>query len=546
MDNSNNYSFNYETIYWMYTQFGGGNKWGTLLHNGVLFPPEYIPHKIPIIYNNTEIVLPPLAEEFATIYSKFIDTEYINNKNFKKNFWYDWKKLLKGTPIENLENCDFKKIYEHVITEKIKKKEIPKEIKEEERKLRHEQEKKYSIAVVDGKEQPVGNFKIEPPGIFIGRGCHPKLGKIKRRIYPEDITINISKNVSIPEPLPGHKWRKIIHDKQVEWLVSWKDTITDKTKYVWLGAHSELKGKNDLEKFDRSRRLKKKIKHIREENTKNMQSTDIKTKQIATALYFIDNFALRVGNEKSEDQADTVGVTSLRVEHIKLCDNNIVDLDFLGKDSVRYKNKVNVVDIVYNNLQQFVVNKTKYDLLFDLVTPVDLNKYLQSFMSDLTSKVFRTFNASYLFYKELKKINNKMEKYEGDDKINILLDLFNKANAKVAILCNHQKNISKSFNTQIDKINSELKKIKNKLKNEKLKPTNKHKLKNKYKKLKEKKNMRIELKNISLGTSKTNYIDSRITISFMKKHKIPIDKLFNKSLQQKFSWSMDIDENWKY
>ena len=29
-----------------------------------------------------------------------------------------------------------------------------------------------------------------------------------------------------------------------------------------------------------------------------MSSDNIKDKQIATALYFIDNFALRVGNEK--------------------------------------------------------------------------------------------------------------------------------------------------------------------------------------------------------------------------------------------------------
>ena len=37
----------------------------------------------------------------------------------------------------------------------------------------------------------VGNFRVEPPGLFRGRGEHPKMGMLKRRIYPRDITINI-------------------------------------------------------------------------------------------------------------------------------------------------------------------------------------------------------------------------------------------------------------------------------------------------------------------------------------------------------------------
>ena len=50
--------------------------------------------------------------------------------------------------------------------------------------------------------------------------------------------------------------------------------------------------------------------------------------------------ALRAGNEKDEDTADTVGCCSLRVEHLKLHDNlndkdNVVEFDFLGKDSIR-------------------------------------------------------------------------------------------------------------------------------------------------------------------------------------------------------------------
>lgn len=58
--------------------------------------------------------------------------------------------------------------------------------------------------------------------------------------------------------------------------------------------------------------------------------------------------ALRAGNEKEEGEtADTVGCCSLRVEHIKLHSKldgqeHVVEFDFLGKDSIRYYNKVSV------------------------------------------------------------------------------------------------------------------------------------------------------------------------------------------------------------
>ena len=66
----------------------------------------------------------------------------------------------------------------------------------------------------------------------------------------------------------------------------------------------------------------------------------MRIRQRAVALYFIDKLALRAGNEKDEDQADTVGCCSLRVEHIDLTEQRgdqefVVEFDFLGKDSIR-------------------------------------------------------------------------------------------------------------------------------------------------------------------------------------------------------------------
>lgn len=51
----------------------------------------------------------------------------------------------------------------------------------------------YGYAVIDGHRQKIGNFRIEPPGLFRGRGGHPKMGRLKKRVRPEDVIINCSK-----------------------------------------------------------------------------------------------------------------------------------------------------------------------------------------------------------------------------------------------------------------------------------------------------------------------------------------------------------------
>ena len=559
--------------YLLYNQFGGKNnnepKWTTFSHSGVLFPEPYVSHSVPLIYDGKKIVLKPNSEEYATIYSKFTETEYTKNKLFNKNFFNDWLKILKKDghiEIKELEKCDFSLILKHLLEYKEAKKNLSKEEKEKEKEKKDKLESKFKIAIVDGKEQAIGNFRIEPPGIFLGRGCHPKAGKIKKRVYPEDITLNMDTKSPIPE-LPkffsGYKWGKIIHDNTLEWLASWKDDILGKTKYVWLGAKSDFKAKSDEHKFNLARKLAKNILEIRRTNWNNITANNVteKTKQLASALYLIDNLALRVGNEKGDDEADTVGVCSLRVEHINFLSDNKIKLDFLGKDSVRYENTVKIDHDVYNVLIKFTKDKKKSDELFDLINPQMLNQYLGSMMEGLTAKVFRTYNASKLFQTELNNINKQIDKTNHDDtnKINLILDMYNKANIKVAILCNHQKNISKSFNEQIDKMNEKInelikkkkefykeKELINKDDKEKIKKQNEkiNKIKNKITEAENKKDLKMELKNLSLTTSKTNYIDPRITISFFKKHKLPLEKIFSQTLIDKFFWAMDIPENW--
>jgi DNA topoisomerase-1 len=81
----------------------------------------------------------------------------------------------------------------------------------------------------------------------------------------------------------------------------------------------------------------------------------------------IDKLALRVGNEKGDDEADTVGCCSLRVEHIKFPSENVITLEFLAKDSMPYSNTVEVDPIAYKNLYKFAKEKKPDDDLFDRI-----------------------------------------------------------------------------------------------------------------------------------------------------------------------------------
>lgn len=58
-------------------------------------------------------------------------------------------------------------------------KEEKKQIKEDKQVVDDE----YGWAFLDGRKEKVGNFRIEPPGLFRGRGEHPKTGCLKVFLY---------------------------------------------------------------------------------------------------------------------------------------------------------------------------------------------------------------------------------------------------------------------------------------------------------------------------------------------------------------------------
>ena len=119
-------------------------------------------------------------------------SDYLLKAKFNENFWRAFRSVLgKNHAIQSLAKCDFGPINEHLSALREAKKAATKEEKEAAKKAREEEEAKFKFAQVDDRREQVGNFRVEPPGLFRGRGDHPKMGMLKRRIYPRDITINI-------------------------------------------------------------------------------------------------------------------------------------------------------------------------------------------------------------------------------------------------------------------------------------------------------------------------------------------------------------------
>ena len=177
---------------------------------------------------------------------------------------------------------------------------------------------------------------VEPPSIFMGRGSHPMRGRWKPRIFPDDVVLNLSEDAPVPPPPVQGNWKSIAHDHESIWLAYWVDKLSQVRKYVWPSDVSDLRQERDKMKYENAKKLRRKLGDVRLFVEKSLSSPDIKTRKLATVCYLIDNLSMRVGDEKDEDEADTVGASTLRVEHVKFLPKG-VEFDFLGKDSVRWE-----------------------------------------------------------------------------------------------------------------------------------------------------------------------------------------------------------------
>jgi DNA topoisomerase-1 len=258
-----------EFKWWEAVQGDGTQKWTTLRHEGVMFPPEYeaLPKDVKLYYDGQPVKLSIEAEEAATFFGSMLhSTQNVENPVFQRNFFKDFQKVIADTggaknkageplKIKEFGKLDFTKIFAHYQAQSAARKALSSAEKKALKAEKDKVEEKYAYCLLDGRKEKVGNFRVEPPGLFRGRGEHPKTGLIKARVRPEQITINIGKNEPIPQPPAGHKWGKVQHDNEVTWLAMWQENINNNFKYVMLAPNSSLKGMSDIKKFERAREL---------------------------------------------------------------------------------------------------------------------------------------------------------------------------------------------------------------------------------------------------------------------------------------------------
>ena len=548
------------------------NKWSELEHNGVAFPPEYVQRGINIKILGEIFFLNREQEEMIYAWAKKKDTHYVKDPVFQTNFLSDFKKLLpdRFSSIQKIDEIDMSEAF-NLVDKELKIKEGEKirikSLSREERKRisqgkKIEKEKLKSIygkAKIDGIEVDVANWLVEPPGIFMGRGLHPLRGKWKPRVTAQDVILNLGEDASVPEG----PWKAIVHDHYSMWLASWIETLTGKRKYVWLHDSSYLRQDNDKAKYDTAKKLENYIVAIEKEIINQMlYAKDTTKRKVATVCYLINKLAMRVGDEKDTDEADTIGASTLRVEHLKFPNINgklQIEFNFLGKDSVPWQKTLEIsthdTKALYENLLFFMKGKGSRDEIFEDITSSKVNNFLRSMdrtnLPNLTAKVFRTHIATAIVKRHLTTPILKVNKNENEFKKVYVAKI---ANLQAAITCNHKKGIDprnpaskkswEKFEQSIANKKEKIKQLKSELKQKEWK-TELQKMKKvqRLEKLEFQIRLQQETRDYNLGTSLRNYIDPRVFKSWCEFVNLDWTRIYTSTLQRKFKWIEQYSKN---
>jgi DNA topoisomerase I len=414
----------------------------TLHHNGVLIPAPYEGKGLTVKVKGNEVKLTTEQEEMAVAWAKKAGTPYVEDKVFAKNFHKDFSKKL-GIQVKP-GDVDFSAIISLVEEEREYKKNLPREEKKrlaaQRKEVREANKERYGYAYVDGERMELANYVAEPSSIFMGRGKHPMRGSWKEGPSKEDIILNLSDDA----PRPEGNWKEIVWEPEAIWIARWQDKLSGKMKYVWFSDSCSFKQQKEIEKFDKAKEFRQKLPQVKRHIQKNLESEDLKRRKTATVCYLIDKLKIRVGDEKDPDEADTVGASTLRKEHIKINGDGTVSFNFLGKDSVPHIFTTKLPDKIIKNLEEFSSNTNS--ALFEGVGSSQVSEFLDEVMTGLSAKVFRTLYASDA-------VQTKLDKtpVEAEDPVYVKKYAAKMANLEAAKVCNHKRTIPKRWKASLEK-----------------------------------------------------------------------------------------------
>jgi len=537
-----------------------GRKWETMIHNGPIFPPEYkpLPNRVGILYKGRPMKLSTTdfdndfhisSEEAAVLYAKRTLQDKNQDKKrqeknvgtkdlgFRENFWEDWKEILgNNSKIKNFNDVDFSQIVSYLERKTLEKQNKTRDEKTEMKERKRETKELYGYAIIDGIKTPIVS-NIQPPSLFAGHGKSPNRGRIKGRILPSDIILNISEDSQPPYCEFYGKpciWGGIVHNHNVEWIGKYRNPVTGNFVFMRPSRNSKFTCISDMNKFEKARYLGKHINILREKYKNDFYSEDGLIQQLAVAVYMLDKLSIRPGTEKGE--SDVVGLTTLQCSHINFLRGTKITLNFTGKSSIKFERTVKIDKIPYD-IMKWICNQGS-SMLFPNVNSTTLNSYLASIFpgEGITAKVFRTWKASSILQENL--FENIPDPYSSP---NLKKIIYNDVNIIVAHELNHRRMESNMIAT--DQINKKIRELKTQLIN----TTAPSKIKTLEERIStQEQKLNMAKLNIATTTSKTNYMDPRITVAWAKTGQVPIEKLFTKAQLSKFIWAMDTDKDWRF
>lgn len=423
-----------------------------LVHNGVVVPEPPPARRLVIVVRGEPVALSPKQEEMALAWARKQGTPYVEDPVFVQNFAADFSHALGlAVPLTDLAEVDFGPAIQVVQAERWARElltaEERKALAAERKAQREAVREQYGHALVNGERVELANYLVEPSGIFMGRGEHPLRGRWKEGARHSDVTLNLSPDA----PRPAGDWGEIVWQPESLWVARWPDKLSGKLKYVWLSDTAGIKQKREALKFDRAHALHAELEPVRAQIERDLADPEPRRRMIATACYLIDALCLRVGDEKDPDEADTVGATTLRPEHIRLHGNGVAEFKFLGKDSVLWHKKLDLsaAPAVRQSLEELIRNARPSNSngdrghptrdkpqLFPDISSRNVNAYLAAAtgVAGLTAKVFRTHHATMAVRQSLQQSG-----VQAGDPEHRKWEAASEANLEAAVLCNHTK-----------------------------------------------------------------------------------------------------------
>lgn len=494
---------------------GGGRpdgtmRWSTLTHHGIRVAPE-VPAgsssssglKIKTKGGRGEsISLGAEASEYLVDAMRkgwFYKGMLLGSREAAVNFWADWSALLPKSAQKHLKSLD--DLVASDVSSVMDAAYAKKEKKEK------SDEEKYGVAWVDGNAQPIRPIGVDKPGVFVGVTRYKALtGRLRPRITSRDVTLNIGKGVKAPKG----PWKEVIHNPHVDWIASWRDPLTGLLKYARFAPKSSMERESAQARFNLAREASLAIPRIARRSVALMTrpgEENRRSRHVGACLWLIGVMGMRIGAGVVA-QSMAFGASTLLARHVSLVRGGKgIRFQFPGKDGVPYVRTVKEPPSLVEVLADASVRrgagrgrKRADDALFDALPSKKLQGEWNTIFPGMrvTSKVLRTSHASSIYDAEVRSLVSKG--------VN-LRDAMYIGNVKVALFCNHRKVRSVDEQTTMEMAEmAEMDLAKAEALLAALKPD-----------VVKIRDQIVKPYGLLLSTSRTSYIDPRITVAACKR-----------------------------